>query len=175
MKPCRKNRKLIAWLVMDALDTAEAAELARHFQTCEPCRRYREEISFVKQTVSSLELMPDLVDVKNWSYSHENRVSRAANQESPSPGLPFWRLALPALVIVVFGLLVYSELERQRVIAPAVPVQSGPATDLPPTLANYRAIANQSLDELDELLARQGQRPVPSPSARILASLNVPD
>lgn len=175
MKPCRKNRKLIAWLVMDALEAAEAAELARHLQTCEACRRYREEISFVKQTVSSLELMPGLVDVKKRTYRHESRVSRAANRESRPLGLPLWRLALPAIVIVMFGLLVFSELERQRGVPPPVPAQSGPATDLPPTLANYRAIANQSLDELDELLARQGQRPVPSPSARTLASLNVPD
>jgi hypothetical protein len=34
--------------------------------------------------------------------------------------------------------------------------------DLAPTIANYQRVANQSLDKLDVLLTRQGNRPLPS-------------
>jgi hypothetical protein len=33
--------------------------------------------------------------------------------------------------------------------------------DLAPTIANYQRVANQSLDKLDALLTRQGNRPLP--------------
>jgi hypothetical protein len=53
-----------------------------------------------------------------------------------------------------------------------------PSVNLAPTLANYRAVANASLDELDDLLARQSRRPVPTPpayTAGTLALLRIPD
>ena len=62
MKPCRKRRKQITWLAIDALDTAQAAELDRHFQECIGCRGYFEEIRLVQQRVSSL---PSLVSSQN--------------------------------------------------------------------------------------------------------------
>src|SRR5690349_516552 len=58
MKPCRKNRKPIVWLVMEALEEPAATALSVHLETCEGCRGYRDEILSVTQQVRSIETLP---------------------------------------------------------------------------------------------------------------------
>jgi hypothetical protein len=41
MKPCAKNRKLIAWLALGALEARRAAALRAHLALCEGCRQYQ--------------------------------------------------------------------------------------------------------------------------------------
>ena len=60
MKPCSNNRKLIAWLAVDDLDVHEERKLRSHLETCEGCRRYLDEISFVTQTLAATKPNPDI-------------------------------------------------------------------------------------------------------------------
>ena len=80
-----------------------------------------------------------------------------------------WRLALPvvssiALVIVLISVLHRPPASETRSAPQSnAPSQPGFPSDLAPTIANYRAVANESLDELDQLLTRQSTKPVPAP------------
>jgi len=113
------------------------------------------------------------------SESFHRSLARAIRAEEPRSlweGLaaPFratplkWRAALPALGAMAVAIVVLS------VLASRFGTGSGPSpapssaravsapglnSDLSPTLANYRLVANQSLEALDELLTRQANRP----------------
>lgn len=78
-----------------------------------------------------------------------------------------WRVALPALAMLVIALAVVV-LSRQRpALSPPAPlaeraaIESDSGADLAPTLANYQMVANQSLEKLSELLTRQGNKSLP--------------
>jgi anti-sigma factor RsiW len=182
MKPCRKNRKQIAWLVMDALDSSEAAVLNRHLQQCEGCRGYRLELSRVKQRFSSPELLT-MAEVPLRELPFRKVRSRTLTRKlaGGTPALPGlnWRLGLPALGAIIVGILAFSALVRRPVPPPDRLDQANsvaapsPSAALLPTLGNYRAVANQSLDELDDLLARQSKRPIPAPPSFSVVSLAV--
>ena len=187
MKPCWKNRKQIAWLVMDALDRSEAAALNRHLQECEGCRGYHLEISHVKQCLSSPELLRTAeVPLRELAFRKGRSRTWARKLAGGTLALPGlnWRLGLPALSAILLGILTFSALVRRPVPPPVrvhqanIVAAPSPSPALLPTLGNYRAVANQSLDELDDLLARQSKRPVPAPpafSAVSLALLKVGD
>ena len=186
MKPCAKNRKRIAWLALDALDPEQARELRAHIGGCEGCRRCLEEITKMigglKQARVSTEIEP--------SESFHRSVARAIRAEeprslwetiaTPSQATPLrWRAALPALCALTVALVVLSVLgSRFRTGNLPSPTPSSAGTvsapglnsDLPPTIANYRRAANQSLDALDDLLARQADRPAGSPPPICTAS-----
>jgi anti-sigma factor RsiW len=180
MKACAKNRKWIAWLALDALDAQQARELRAHIEACEGCRRYLEEMSKMTRALKEAQTGTDI----EASESFHRKVARAIwAQESwslreavvaPFRGTPLrWRATLPmlgamALVMVVLSVLV----SRSRTGSVPSPAPSsaravsapGLNSELPPTLANYRLIANRSLEDLDELLTRQGNKnrsPVP--------------
>ena len=188
MKPCRKNRKQIAWLVMDALDSSEAAALNRHLQECEGCRGYHLEISNVKQRLGSAELLTTAeLPLSEFSFRKGRSRTWTRKIAGGTPALPGinWRFGLPAIgAIIILGILAFSALVR-RPVPPAVAIRQAnivaaptPSAALLPTLGNYRAVANQSLDELDDLLARQSKQPIPAPpafSAVSLALLKVGD
>ena len=80
-----------------------------------------------------------------------------------------WRVALPATAALVLVGLTFT-FARQQPAAPSSPIQAATQTapaadadnDLAPTIANYQRVANQSLDKLDALLTRQGNRALPS-------------
>jgi hypothetical protein len=81
-----------------------------------------------------------------------------------------WRVALPVLGAAALVIATLSNLVRQPPVSPPAPARIQavsrpvPESDLPPTIANYQRVANRSLDELDELLTRQGnRRPLPAP------------
>jgi hypothetical protein len=191
MKPCRKNRKQIVWLAMDALDAAKAAELRAHFQRCEGCRLYFAEIAHLKQTLAVTGCAPEI----EASESLHRRIMSAfrANQtrtarEPKFPGLwglhTTWRTAVPAVCAVGIALVILAAAVWRHNNYPLAPTQTylirtpKVNTDILPTIANYRAVANQSLDELDELIAQQAKKPVPAPprfTATTLALSNLPD
>src|SRR5678810_581820 len=120
MKPCRKNRKQIAWLVMDALDSSEAV-LNRHLQQCEGCRGYRLELSRVKQRFSSPELLT-MAEVPLRELPFRKVRSRTLTRKlaGGTPALPGlnWRLGLPALGAIIVGILAFSALVRRPVPPP---------------------------------------------------------
>ena len=186
MKPCSTNRKLIAWLALDALDAPRARHLRAHLENCEGCRRYLEEISNVKETLTAAEIRPHI----QASESFHQRVVRSLKAEETGSTWETltahfrgkqlsWRVALPVIAASAMLIAALSYFGRRPDAAP--PLRAGvPAvsaadlkTDLLPTIANYQMVANQSLDKLDELLTRQGNRN-PSPT-RIYTASNALD
>jgi len=172
---------------MDALDRSEAAALNRHLQECEGCRGYHLEISRVNQLLSSPELLTTAeVPLRKLAIRKVQSSTWTSKLAGGTPALPAlnWRFGLPALGAIILGILAFSALVR-RPVPPTIRVHQSnivaapsPSAALLPTLGNYRAVANQSLDELDDLLARQSKRPVPTPpalSAISLALLKVGD
>jgi len=191
MKPCLRNRKRLAWLVLDELDAREAAQLRLHMETCAGCRRYFEEVSAVKATLASADGGPEVVASESF---HRRLASRLRAEPAGSPwgdlagrlaGLRLtWRVALPALGAAAVLIVLVSSLARHpgapvpapiRLQAEAIPnAKSDPA----PTIANYERVANRSLDELDDLLTRQAIKshsPAPIYRASLFAFANASD
>jgi anti-sigma factor RsiW len=191
MKPCSKNRKLLAWLALDELDTRRAGELRAHLQTCDGCRRYLEEISTVTQQLATAETTPGIQASESF---HQRLVTRLRAEQPASlwetvAGLLAaarlnWRVALPVLGAAAVVIATLSILVRQPAVSPPAPISVQavlpPAwkSDLAPTIANYQRVANRSLDELDDLLTRQANRkPPPAPiyTASMFALANAAD
>ena len=171
MRPCPNNRKLIAWLAVNALDARQAQELRTHMESCEGCLRHMEELSNVTDKLSAVEIRSDLQASEAF---HRKVVSRLGTEGSRSTwelvaarlrAVP-WRWALPvtsAIVVAALSLVVW------RPPVPPSPGSYSPSelkvkSDLEPSISNYQMVANRSLDKLDELLTQQGSRN-PSPSS----------
>src|SRR5262245_54385166 len=127
MKPCSKNRELIAWLALGALESRKAAALREHLTGCEGCRCYWEEISSVKETLASAQQDFDL----EVSASFHRRVGaklRAAESRSAQENLgewvrgltPKWRVALP-VALVLTGLLLIVATRHSPAPSPPAP------------------------------------------------------
>jgi hypothetical protein len=174
MKPCSKNRKLIAWLALDALNARKAAALRDHLTHCEGCRRYWEGISNVTEVLSSSAADSNL----EASESFHRRVAeklQAAESRSVLNNVAAWlresmlnrRVALPVILLLVIALFAIVVPRRH----PALPLPGSPTvqvvpasssgSDLAPTIANYQRVANQSLEKLSELLTEQGNKRLP--------------
>ena len=190
MKPCSRNRKLIAWLALDALDAPRAAALRAHLAVCEGCRRYWGEISDVTEGLASA--APDSNLEASGSFHHRVAEKLQAIESRPAledlatwvrgPMLS-WRVALPAgavLVIALFVLVAPRHPPTSSLPAPPtvqVVSAASPESDLAPTIANYQMAANQSLERLSELLTRQGNKrlpPAPVYTASSLGLANAP-
>ncbi len=175
MKPCAQNRELIVWLALNALDARQARHLRAHLETCEGCRRYRAEISNVTERLAEEEATPDIQASEIFHQKVAGKL-RAAKPDSPGEILAAyfrgtllnWRVALPAIAaLVVVGATVATW--RQPPVVSSSPkaatqtaLASDADNDLAPTIANYQRAANESLDKLDALLTRQGNRALPS-------------
>jgi hypothetical protein len=191
MKPCSKNRKLIAWLALDALDSRQAEPLRAHLETCHGCRDYFEGISNVTDRLRSGKIRDDIQVPDTF---HQRLVDSLKAQETTS----VWKLlagqlrtmalnwrVMTSLVgagaIVIMALLLF--VRRPDVPSPASTgaqpaLTSKAASDLDPTISNYRIIANRSLEKLDEILTKQGNRnpaPLPIYTASILPRADAAD
>jgi hypothetical protein len=174
MKPCAQNRKLIAWLVSNALDARQTRQLQAHLETCEGCRRYLAEISNVTEMLTQTESNPEVQASEVFHQKLAGRL-RAAKPDSIGEILASylrgtllnWRVALPAIAaLVVIGITFATWRQPPVVPSPRIAstqtmLVSDADNDLAPTIANYQRVANQSLDKLDALLTRQGNRPLP--------------
>jgi anti-sigma factor RsiW len=175
MKPCAQNRKLIVWLTLNALDARQTRQLQAHLETCEGCRRYLAEISNVTERLAATEATPDVQASESFHRKVAGRL-RAARPDYLGEILAAyfrgtlwnWRVALPAIAaLVVVGVTVAIWRQPPDVSpSPRAGIQTAPVSgadnDLAPTIANYQRVANQSLDKLDALLTRQGNRALPS-------------
>ncbi len=175
MKPCAQNRKLIAWLASNALDARRTRQLQAHLETCEGCHRYLAEISNVTEKLVATESNPGVQASEVFHQKLAGRL-RASKPDSIGEILAAyfrgtrlnWRVTLPTIAaLVVIGVTV--AIWRQPPVVPSPRIastQTASVSDaddnLAPTIANYQRVANQSLDKLDELLTRQGNRPLPS-------------
>jgi len=191
MKPCSNNRKLIAWLAMEALDDRQTRDLRAHLEACEGCRRYLAEISNAVQKLGAAEARLDIQASKAF---HRKVLGALRAEETGSAwailvarlrATPLnWRVALPTIGATAVAIIALSIVARR----PGVPVPAPTGTqavltpnaksNLDPTISNYHTVANRSLEQLDELLIRQGNRnPSPTPlyTASSLSRANAPD
>jgi anti-sigma factor RsiW len=183
MKPCAKNQKLIAWLLLGALDERQARDLRAHLETCETCRAYRTELAAVTDQLAAAKEGSEIQASESF---HQRLVGRLGREESASLWESMaanlrtvslnWRAALTVTGAVAAAVaLLFLSVGGRGVSAPPqsafkagpVPREQGVHVDLAPTLANYQMVANQSLEQLDDLLTRQGNRnPPPVPVFR---------
>ena len=191
MKPCSSHRKPIAWLALDALDVQEARNLRAHLETCEGCRRYLEEISNVTERLIAVEAAPDIQASESFHQQVVGRLRAEKSGAFSEAALPRlratlvnWRVVLPvigATAVVIAAWSVFgpppgvpspARTGAQAMLTPNI------TNELDPTISNYRMVANRSLEELDELLTRQGNRnrpPTPLYTASILPRANASD
>jgi hypothetical protein len=161
---------------MNTLEQTEAAQLAQHLEQCQTCRKYRDQILQVKQKVALLESL-DTTSVELAPESFKRHAGLFGTPRNPSPNSRnpgmmeshFNRgLVLPSLGVIVLIMLVSLLFLRRPVVTLPVPSQSQSIlpehnpSNFAPTLANYHTLANQSLDELDDLIVRQSRRSVPT-------------
>ncbi len=168
MKPCRKNRRPIAWLVLGELPEDEARRLNQHFETCPGCRGYWRELADIGEAHSrgagSLEVIkPSPEFHSRWLGAIVAR--REGGQAVPGfrwwrPGWSVARLDLIPAACVLVGLgtmaLVYfrpTTGPSESAPAPAAAPSTADAGGRPPSLGEYRMALNRSLDSLDRLLA----------------------
>jgi hypothetical protein len=190
MKPCLRNRKLIAWLALDALDAPRVAALRAHLAVCEGCRRYWGEISNVTEGLASAAPGSNL-EASELFHRKVAEKLRAVESGAVLEDLAAWlrgamlnwRVALPATAVLVIALFVVVAPRHPPASSlpapPTVQVVSAasPESDLAPTIANYQMAANQSLERLSELLTRQGNKrlpPAPVYTASSLGLANAP-
>ena len=168
MKPCFRNRKLIAWLALGELDAPRAEALYAHMRHCPGCRCYLEEMSAVAGCLDAGPAEPELEPSASF---HRKLLGRLRREETPSAWAVLsarlnWRLALPALGAAALLLLMLSMYPAVR--TPPVRVShlaALPPTfahDLSPTVANFERAAGGSLDKLDDLLTQQARQHLPS-------------
>jgi anti-sigma factor RsiW len=176
MKPCSKNRKLLAWLALGNLDDKQATALREHVATCEGCRCYLDELAKVTASISGAVVKTDIVA----TASFHRRVVAAVKAEERRTVWPTIerflrgtllnrRVALATVggiaVVLVVGLLLTSG-HRSEVPLPTPSSARRDSAhnldaDFRPTIANYQMVANQSLEKLDQLLSEQASRRLP--------------
>jgi len=87
MKPCNKNRKLIAWLALDELEDRRARELRAHLENCAGCRGYLKEISNVTEKLATAQAESDVQATE----SFHQRVVGALRATASDNGGRLWR------------------------------------------------------------------------------------
>ena len=171
MKPCAKNKKLIVWLTLNALDARRTRQLQAHLETCEGCRRYLAEISNVTERLAEQENL----DIQASESFHRKVAGRLRTAKPDSIGEILsaylyrlnWRVALPAVAVLVLVCVAVATWPQPPEIVsfprPSIrtALVSSADNDLAPSIANYQRVASQSLAKLDALLTRQGNRPLP--------------
>jgi hypothetical protein len=174
MKPCSKNRKLIAWLALDALDARKAAALRDHLARCEGCRHYWQEISNTRERLASAGPASNLEASDFFHHRVAEKLRAVGPITAPEQlavwlrsSMLSWRAAVSALAVLMIALFVIVAPRNHPTasppVVPAVKVLTGSSSgsDLAPTVANYEMVANESLDKLSELLTRQGNKRLP--------------
>ena len=174
MMPCRTNRKSLALLAMDLVDCSEAQKLREHLEACEGCRAYLAELTRVAAMLEGTRV----AEPQPSPFFHR-RVAGAIRSEAAKrnrgrflawlkSGRTRWGRMVPvagagALALALAAVLLWPKAHGPTYSAANSNATSvGTAAELAPTLANYQATANRSLDELDELLTRQAEQTPPA-------------
>jgi predicted anti-sigma-YlaC factor YlaD len=182
MKPCRKNRKALAWLAANALAEPQACPLHEHLKGCEGCAIYYRQMCQVSEGLLAGAVEP-AIDTPGSFHSrtvHALRSLENARQRNwleefmPLSG---WGVAAVTLAVLLgIAALVFVRASHQPIAARPQSLATGRAKiDLAPTISNYQMIANQSVEDLDELLTRQAnlrRAAAPSYTASSVAAVN---
>jgi anti-sigma factor RsiW len=152
MKVCDRNRKALVWLAAGCLEDDKAGPLRDHLDQCPGCRAHFEELARIADKLRSANAAEE---IQPSPFLHR-RVNRALRHEKQSPGFR-WSLAIPAIAMAVFVLMIFHTAPRKPVVSLAIT-----PGEMAPTIMNYQAIANQSLDKLDAVLDEQSRRIEPA-------------
>lgn len=178
MKPCRKNRKLIVLRSIAALSQSQSEEIDRHLDQCEGCARYRDEIVRVTLDLRSLDASQQPAPgAEAWTLRrHAVQPSSALHSLFDSGAWKRWGFIATSFALVILALCLSPTLLRRPARYPVEHKMSvGPSShptpeNLAPTFANYRALANQSLDELDQVLTKQAAKAAPASTPLTVAT-----
>jgi hypothetical protein len=170
MNVCRRRRKEIALLALNATGGEPARELRSHLESCPGCCQYLAEISHVSERIRGAEAESGI----EASPAFHRKFVAALRREEARPEtlativqalLSRWRVSVPvSLVLLVTAVvLVWSSGKHQP--PSSMPgdgstrvASSGAAKDVEPTISNYSAAANRSLEQFDELLTQQANK-----------------
>jgi anti-sigma factor RsiW len=182
MKPCTKNRKLIAWLVLGELKAEQRKSLRAHLEECEGCRAYFEEMSGLAETLAKAEMWER---VQAGEAFHQKVVDKLRAEESRPLdalleqfrwALGGWHWQFGVACIITLAVIAMFALLRPASIPVTSPPGRGVALEsrvndaMEPTLSNYEMVANLSFEKFDQLLSEQGSKNVsPMPVYRALA------
>ena len=185
--PCSNRQKPIVLLALDELDAPAARELRAHLHACEGCRRYFGEMSVLTSQLSAGQTAAGIETSESF---HRKVVARLRAEEKPS----LWhaiqallammdlRVALPVMAVSLALAVGLTMRHRQPGVwvapaGPPHPVVSTPDADagLAPTLANYQAAVNQSMQAFDHLLNEQAGTPLPPAPVYTLSMLTLAD
>lgn len=189
MKPCPDKKNVITWLALDSLDAPSARELRTHLEICPGCRHYLAEMVRLAGQITAA-APADHADhlPPSEMFHHQVMLRIKAEAATPvwkailaslRPSSFSWRVALPGAAILAALLMVEIEFRPHSAtgVLPPSPVASQPATvatvDLAPTIAHYRQVASQSLEKLDDLLAREGEQTGPPAQTCTASSMSL--
>jgi Putative zinc-finger len=174
MEPCSKHKKAITWLALEVLETEESAALRAHLAHCKDCRAYFEQLSNITDKLACT--APDS-SIEASEHFHRGVARKLELAQSSSTfgnlstwfrySILSWRVALPVVAALVIALTVLLPSRKHPVnpqpLIPLAQIQrpSSSDTDLEPTVANYQKVANQSLEQLSDLLTKQGNKSLP--------------
>jgi anti-sigma factor RsiW len=140
---------LISEYVDEALDSAARAEVDRHLDTCEPCRRLVEDLREIRHIAASLDLREP--PVRAWSQIErairleaEHRSSMSVSPRAPGRGVRWtWLATAAVLVLAAFIGLRYG---GRPSITPAI----GVSTATPPPVTGSSEAAQSVEADLRE-------------------------
>ena len=177
MKPCAKNHQRLGWLAINALEPRQTEELRAHLETCPGCRHYFQEMMGLTGKLTAT----GLPEIEASEAFHRTLVRRIEAEGGPGAwealgtfmrlgGLK-WHVIAPVtagvIAVLVAVLIALAPQRRQpsvaRVVEP-VAATTKAATEVSPTLGNYRMLVNRSFDALDQELTREEEaRPAGAP------------
>jgi anti-sigma factor RsiW len=171
MNVCRRKRKEIVLLAVNAMAGEPARELRSHLESCPGCRQYLAEISNVSERIRGAEVE----NGTEASPAFHRKVVAALRGQKARPEtlattvqalLSRWRVSVPVSLVLLAAAAVLmlrsgkhqpsSSMPDDRSVGAAV--SSGAAKDVEPTISNYSAVANRSLEQFDELLTQQANK-----------------
>jgi anti-sigma factor RsiW len=172
MKPCPDHKQSVALLAAGALDPDGARRMKGHLETCASCRAYA---AAMEQVCARVEQSAPLDSQMEPSPGFHSRLKHRIQQVEHRPGtsilatLLSWagrrQMAFGGVIVTVivtvfwlaFGFSEHNFSDRPSRAHPASQAsRSEPPIDLArtSTLIAYQNAFNQSLEELDTLLAR---------------------
>jgi len=167
MKPCRDKRQLVVWSVANALQERQQRKLEEHLRCCPGCRDYLEEMLALKENLNDAFQTQDLEPSAKLHQRITQRVlqSRGSSVMNLISMLLSWqkmrrRILAGAFALTILSLLFVFKTTPETEHSSDQPIAKVPkpkALRIPGTsFAEYRQITERSLDDLDIVLAKQG-------------------
>lgn len=165
----------LSLLALNALESE--GKLRAHLETCPGCREYLDEISAVCQEhADAAQSMPMALASESFYRRLRQRIQREPRRPAYIIALDFIRQrVLPryvswATMAVMAGIGVMLWMNHRSSVLPqhgTIARRGEPSgmASLPPTLSRYHAVANSSLDALDDLLTRESSHSQPAKTA----------